>query len=520
MKSSVISRTSLHPFFRDLGLTGVTGVTVLVGGLLVVALFGRMFGAVALSEYLLLRRVVAWLQSGTDLGLGVALPRYVAHAVDKPVVERQAYFLAALACGGIPALGLGIVLMSARNFFARWLFGSVQGVHLILPLLVFLLGFMVHGYVYGYYRGRLAMGRANGLQLCNIALVPLGAVIAFFRSGSVGLIVSVMGIAMLFCAGLLAIPIVRQPGGGPPFKLTPHARELLRYGIARVPGDFGHGALLALGPVIASHYLPMGQVSHLLLGLSILMAVSVSVAPLGLLLLSTASMMLAQKRLDEFRSRLSHLMAAVLELSTFACMQLLVFADVLVRAWVGPQFLEGLTVIRILLLATPFYLFFASLRSVIDAASVTPYNARNVLFSLAVFLILAAVQAKAFPRRFLLESLAGALALAFVTLAWLTARSVRQLFDLRIAWHDSAAALSMGTLLAAMSFLIHFELGVRMGLVELVILEVVLGAVFLGGLRKLGSDWLLFAWNTAFQRQVPAGGLECENLTDNAAGVR
>lgn len=508
MKSSVISRTSLHPFFRDLGLTGVTLAMVLVAGLSVVALFGRMLGAVALSEYLLLRRVVAWVQSVTDLGMGVALPRYVAHTVDKPAVERQAYLLAALMCGGIAALGLGIVLMAARSFFARWLFGSVQGVHLILPLLVFLLGLTAHACVYGYHRGRLAMGLANGLQLCNIAFVPLAAVIAFFRSGSVGLIVSVMGIAMLFCAGLFAMPIVRQPGGGPPFKLTPHARELLRYGMVRVPGDFGAAALLALGPVIASHYLPMGRVSYLLLGLSILMAVSVSVAPLGLLLLSKASMMLAQNRLGEFRSRLSHLVAGVLELSTFACLQLLIFADVLVGLWVGPKFLEGLTVIRILLLAIPFYMFYVALRNVIDAASVTAYNTRNVLVSLALFLTLAAVGAKAAPAKFLLEGLAGALVLAFITLAWLTARSVRQLYDLGIAWRHSAAALSIGTLLAGVSLLIRFGQGFRMGPVELVTLELVQGVVFLGLLRKLRSDWLLFAWNTAFQRRVPVDVLE------------
>jgi O-antigen/teichoic acid export membrane protein len=516
LKKPAASRVRLHPFFRDLGLTAVTGGTVVVAGFLVISLFGRILGAVALSEYLLLRRVVSWLQSGAQLGLGVALPRYVAHAIDKPAFERQAYFLAALACGGILPLGLGIVFMGARSFSARWLFGSAQVAHLILPLSVMLLGLVAHACVYGYYQGCLAMGLANGLQLCNLALVPLAAVIAFFHTGSVGLIVSVMGVSMLFGAGLFALPIMRHSRGGRWLKFTRHAGELLRYGIARVPGDFGNGALVALGPVIASHYLPMGRVSYLLLGLSILTVVSASAAPLGLVLLSKASMMLAQNRLDEFRSRLSHLVAGVLELSTFACLQLLIFADVLVGLWVGPKFLEGLPVIRILLLAIPFYMFYVALRSVIDAASVTAYNARNILVSLALFLTLAAVGAKAAPPKFLLEGLAGALVLAFITLAWLTARSVRQLYDLRIAWRHSAAALLIGALLAGVSLLIRFGQGFRMGPVELVMLELVQGVVFLGLLKKLGSTWLLFVWNTTFQRRVPADVLECEDLTNKA----
>jgi hypothetical protein len=131
-------------------------------------------------------------------------------------------------------------------------------------------------------------------------------------------------------------------------------------------------------------------------------------------------------------------------------------------------------------------------------------------------LTLAAVGAKAAPTEFLLEGLAAAFVLASVTLAWLTARSVRQLYDLRIAWRHSAAALSIGTLLAGVSLLIRFGQGFRMGPVELVMLELVQGVVFLGLLRKLRSTWLLFAWNTAFQRRVAADVLECEDLTNKA----
>jgi hypothetical protein len=51
-----------------------------------------------------------------------------------------------------------------------------------------------------------------------------------------------------------------------------------------VPGDFGLGALLSAGPMLASHYVPVDQVSYLLRRMSMLMALGYSVDQLGLVL--------------------------------------------------------------------------------------------------------------------------------------------------------------------------------------------------------------------------------------------
>ncbi len=495
------SRALLHPLFLDLGLTAATEFTVLVAGLLVVSLFSRMLGAVALGEYLLLRRIAAWLQSGTQPSLGTALPRYVAHAVDRPGFEREAYFLAALACGGGLTVCFGIILNAAGGPFARWLFGSVQMTHLILPLSLLLVGWAAQSSVYGYYRGRLAMKRANALQFCNLVLVPLGAVLALFRTGSVALIVSVVGVSMLVCTGLFAAPIVRQLLTNGPAGFSRQAAELLRYSIPRLPGAFGQSAIFALGPMIAAHYLPMAQVSYLLLGVNLLMGVASSATPLGVILLSKVSMMLAQNRLAELRVRLAYLQAAVLELYVFACLQLMVFADVLVRVWVGSSFLKGIVIIRLVLLTIPFYLLFVSLRSIIDAASVTPHNIINAFTSSAVFLALVAAAVKAAPLSLLLESIAAAMVVATVVLAWLTSRTVRKLYGLRVDWRRSAPPLFLGVLLGGTSLFLRWAQGFRTGLGQFFLIELATGALFLGLLKQWGSPWLPVFWNSAFPRR-------------------
>lgn len=503
MENASQPRITLHPLLVDIWLTTATQFAVLFVGLAVVSLLGRTVGAIALGEYLLLRRVYAWLQAVALLGMGGGLTRYVAHSEEKPDSERAGYFLAAVACGGAVTLGLVVVLNVTKSFSGRWLFGSVQMAHLIFPLSLMLVAGAAHKFVYGYHRGRLAMKRANALQFCTLVFVPLGAVLAFFRTGSVALIVNAMSVLTILCAGLFALPILPELRTGSQIELRRHAAEMLRYGIPRVPGGFANGALFALGPIIAAHYLPVGEVSYLLLGVSVLMAVATTAEPLGSILLSKVSMILAQDRLSELRTHLAYLQAAVLELYVFACLQVVVFADVVVRVWVGPSFLGGLVILRLVSLAIPSYLLFVALRSVVDAASVRPHNTNNVLVACAVFLLLTAVAVRAAPRSLLLASIAGSLVVAIGILAWLTNHTVRKLYQVGVEWRRSALPLLVGVFLAGTSLLFHWAQEFRTGLGLFLLIEMATGVVFLGLLKQMGSPWIPFFWQLAFARARP-----------------
>jgi O-antigen/teichoic acid export membrane protein len=492
-------RVQLPPLVRDLGLTAATQFTTFAGGLLVISLFGRLLGPALLGEYLLVRRIVAWLKSGTEMGLGIALPRSVAHALNEVHGEREVYLAADIFCIGAMGLTVALALYAGRLYFARWLFGSADLAPLILPLSLFLLGLLLHSAVYGYYRGCLQMGRANALEFIDLVLIPVSSVVLLWHRNSVGQIVGSIGVATVLSAGCFAREIIAQHSTGILSRAPKRAAELLRYGVVRVPGEFGAGALLSLGPIIAAHFVPLAQVSSLLLGISLLMAVSLSVTPLGLILLSKVSMMLVQDRLVEIRAHLGYLLAAILELSVFVCLQIVVFADTLIRTWVGPWFTGPIGVIRILALAIPPFLFYVALRSVIDAASVKAYNARSVMVALGIFLILTIAATRMSPTRFLLETIAAALLCSFIVLAGLTARSVRQLYGLRMSWADSGLSIGLALLLGATSFAIHWAHGFRTNLLLVIVLESAMTILFFAAAKEFRSGWMLYAWRAIFQ---------------------
>jgi O-antigen/teichoic acid export membrane protein len=393
--------------------------------------------------------------------------------------------------------------------FSRWFFGDPKLADLILPLTIVLVAAIAQVMVYGYYRGCLLMNPANALQLCNVALVPLAAVLLLHRFQSVALVMSAMGLATLSCSGLFAVPIIAQlrtsrtpvslshePG------IARRAAELLQYGVRRVPGDFAINALLVSGPVIAAHFAPMPEVTYLLLGLSILSMTELGVGPLSVVLLSKVSQLLAKGRRQEVQVGLQCLLSAIIELSVFGCLQLESCADVVVRIWMGQGFIGGVWIIRIILLSIPFYLTYVVSRSFIDAASENALNGRNYVSSYIAFLLLVAAAIASVPTELLVAGVAAALLIAFLVLACLTLRTAQQLFDLRGTYRECLRPLLCAVALGGLSFLARWVRGSQMGVVELFSLELFLSGLYLAGLIKLRSPWLEFLQSSLIRRTV------------------
>jgi len=499
---SVNSRPRVHSFVWDVAVTTVASGLMLAEGVLSVSLVGRWLGALAVGEYLLISRLVSWLSSGAQLGIGVALPRYVARETDQHS-SGLSYLTSALLCLLSVALVIGTVLLLVREMIAKWFFGRSDMAYLVLPLVLMLMGQVVHAAVFGYYRGHLWMQWANSLQVVNMVLCPIGSILLLYRHGSVASIISLNGAAVVVSSFLFLIPAARIFRLSDLRDIWTHLSQLLHYGVARVPGEFAGNALLALGPVIASHYLPIADVSGLLLGLGMVMAVAASVAPCGTVLLSKISMMLARNQVQAVRLQLQYFIAGVLELSVFVCLQVIVFADVIVHAWVGSGYLEGVPVIRITLLSIPFWLFFVAMRSAIDAATVIAHNAHNCYIALAVFLGLTGGAVVFVPRAYLLNGIAAALLSAFAVLAWRTAGVAHKLLGIEIPWRQCAFPLGMAAALGIGSYAIHRAAG-QIGLPAVLLLEVAISVMFVLLLPRLGSTWLRESWRLFVARKVQA----------------
>jgi O-antigen/teichoic acid export membrane protein len=491
-----LSKFRLHPFFIDILLSGVTQAAILAANLIMVSLISKWMGLAELGEYLLLKRVSTWLVTSAQLGLGIALAREIACIVNNTELRANQCFATAFTLT-IPLLAVisGVAVFVPRSL-AQLLFNS-QEADLIYGLVLLLSGSVLQALVFGYYRGLQKMRHANMVQLGVLVLIPLLTLVAVRSYRSAPLLIEATGVCMVALSVAWSVPILFKSRDFTTH-FVPDTRLLLGYGVVRVPGDIACGALLTLGPMLVSHYASMEQLSYMLLGITCLSMTGLAFWPVVMLLLAKVSKLLGEERLDDVKVYVQHLRSAVLQLSVLATTQALVFIGPLVRWWLGPSSLPGVPVICIIMLAIPGFMYYYAMRSVLDAASTTPYNTRNVLVALGIFSLVSLTIIHFAPRDWVLLGVSASMTIALYALAIATDRSLRALKVVDQAPQMSSmwivALLAVVSLAAQAVF--HFEI-TKIAFCAVQLMNLALALLLM---RESRPEWVTFVGRIALSR--------------------
>lgn len=489
-----VRHVRLHPFFLDVLTIGVTQLAMMIASLALIGAVSRVMGVMVLGEYLLVKRMSSWFLAASQLGVGVSLPREIARNVQNVEVRGRQLFAVAVS-SVLPFIAVvGLVASVNARLLARWCFGSDNS-QLLFALLLLLFGSAAHIMVYGYYRGLQRMGMASVVLVVGSSLVPVLAFVATYSSHSAPILIGATGLGMTAVSALWSIPII----GGlrtASFHFVSDARQILRYGLPRVPGEIAFGGTLVLGPMIASHYVPIEQVSFLLLGFTCLTIADLAIAPVGIVLLGKVSWLLGMGRHNDVVEYISHLSSAVLQLSVVMLLQGLIFVRPLILWWLGRSCLDAIPVICIVLLAIPPNMYFVSMRSIVDAASSTAYNARNAMIALAVLAVLLVGAMRFFPPQWIVMGAAAASTASTYVLAFATHRTLSRL---KLVHKPGRAGLIwvaplLGVVSLAAQWAYHFEISKP---AFCLVLLVNFGLVLLLT-RRTKPDWVVFVWRVAF----------------------
>jgi O-antigen/teichoic acid export membrane protein len=215
--------------------------------------------------------------------------------------------------------------------------------------------------------------------------------------------------------------------------------------------------------------------------------------PLDSILLPKISNMIAQGREKEIKESLNFLIGAIIQCSIFLCIQLMIFANVIVKYWLGSEFLEALPVMRIIFLSILFYIFYVVIRSVLDAAKVKPLNTINLFISLVVYLIIGGILLvmKFFSP---IISLSIAFTFGFICLGFLSYISIRKIYSVNLSEdiRSLSIALIVNILLGALAVLLKSFIALKF--YYLLLFIVTIGVIYFLTLWSLKVKWI---------RQIP-----------------
>ena len=363
--------------------TFLTEFAVMVSQIVVYKLAAHYLGKQGFSEYALARRTITLIFPITVLGLSIGLPRYIGFSKGQNNLEAaDSYYGATLLSVGSAGFLCALLLNVFAGWFAYLFFGDRSYRFLVFPLSVMIVGLCLHSVACSYHRGHMQLNRANRIQFLNLGVAPL--VVFLLVGNSVRTVLLALGLAWSVVGGfaLLLTPLWSV------FRSNSIAmKDILRYGIQRVPGDFIFMALFALPSTFTAHLSGVQQAGFVAFGITVLSTIRAFFTPIGLVLLPKATLMMAEGARRELRGHVWLILKTCIASALLIAFVLWTWIPGLVRLYLGNDFGQIVFIVRVLVFgALPLSLYLV-LRILIDAYHEYAVTGAILLAGFSTFLI-------------------------------------------------------------------------------------------------------------------------------------
>lgn len=357
---------------NDLIITFLNGIVVLLSVFVLNALIARMYGLEILGEFSYIRRIAVSIISVLLFGMNIGLPYYLSRE------ENTNYAYSA----GI----IFIIFSTPLILLTSWLIsrGIIPGLesNKILIYFSYIMGIGMQFLTYGLYRGHMNMIGANILQLICTAIVPIFAFIYFDGLENTLLVIGLS----TYIISLIGF-IYRIKSGYEILGIVKNAVVLVKYGIVRLPSFLSQFLLIAGLPIMVSSQITLSDMAFLNAGISLVRLALVFVMPLGMILLPRISHAFAKGKQKEVGKGMSSLILTTIYFSTVVCCVVYFYAGELLTLWLGDITTEGVSIVKMVILAFPFYSIMGVLRGPIDASSEKGYNSIIYVSSAVAMLV-------------------------------------------------------------------------------------------------------------------------------------
>jgi O-antigen/teichoic acid export membrane protein len=369
---------------KELLFTFGAQMLILFSGLAVYKLAMMHFGTAGFAEFSIAKRNSAYLNALILLGLGVAIPKFIAMERGKKSDNESSVFLSGLLILAVSLTIAAIAFFVFGEKIAFALFGDAQYASFLFAFFVSILGLCLHSIVYDYYRGRINFGYAVFIQIINLGLVPL--VVFLFSKNNTELFLY-SGLIMLAVSGIALAKIL----------ITLHYKnthldiflpKLFAYGIHRLPADFGLASLLALPAIFAAHTMSVTEAGFIAFSISLLSLSGQAAAPIALVMLPKISHLMGEQNfalIAHYTKRFALLFVAI---SITGTLLYQIFTKELLTLYLGNTDPKLVEISKIVMWGGLFYPFYVAMRGIIDGYYNKAYNTVSILVALGFFLLL------------------------------------------------------------------------------------------------------------------------------------
>ena len=358
-------------FKSDFIVTFLNGLIVIGGVFILNGLIARIHGLELLGEFLFIKRTLSAVVGILLIGMNVGLPNYLSRNFQRSFGDISFILFIIVTIPLTVILIISILWFDITGFYSEhfWIY------------IIFSLGISAQFITYALYRGYMNMIGANIFQLLGTAIIPI-IVFTFVIDLYEGLswIGSCVLIVMIFAF------IIRNKGINIHEINFEQSKKIIIYGLERIPSFVAQFILLAGIPLFLAQTVNFESVAYFNSSLSLVRLSLIIVNPIGMVLLPRISNKIASGAMDDVANFLNIFLKAGIVFSVIGTAYCYINAPLILSFWLGEVSDTGITILRLTILALPFYTLSGLTRSPIDAVSEKGYN--SLIYGLAAVVLI------------------------------------------------------------------------------------------------------------------------------------
>ncbi len=369
---------------RDMATTTATSILTIIFLIFTVRFLTIGLGPEEFGAYSLARRILTMLEPITTLCMSFALTRYAAISNGKD--ESYNYFFPSFLLVLLVSSLLMILIFIFNQEIAGLIFAGPNYKNLTNSLAIMLFFYSIYIVIYSFYRGIGLMNKANFWQILLIGLGPF-LIAYFFSSKGAATVLFYMAVLTGFSLVPLFIELTRMLYRKAYAFKQHHIKKLVIYGLPRVPGIFAYNALFAVGPFFSAYSGAIKGSGFILIGQLLLRMVEGGMEAFSRVAFPKIAEMFEKTGKSELEDKVNDLIEMILQVGIFMTFQLYIWSTLLINLWLGNEFEEATTSVKIISLSLLPYLAFILLRNIVDAINIKAYITYYLFFSLSLSIV-------------------------------------------------------------------------------------------------------------------------------------
>lgn len=343
---------SYEKYTRDIAVTGLTNIVIVLRGLILLPLLSKTLGAYGYGIWAQIAVTLFLIACISTLNLPGSLARFLAAEKDREAI-REGFFSVLIAGVGFSLL-IALVLFLLSRTLAASLLHDPSMVN-IVQLTALIVPFWAMETVYlGFFRTFREMKRYSVLLISrNIIELALISYLVLSGYGILGAVISLLIARVVVDAIMLFIIISRIGIEWPRFA---RLRQFLGFGLPLIPGMLASWVTSSSDRYVIGILLGITQVGIYAAGYSIGYVITYFMTPIAIVLFPTLSRLYDENRLEEVKTHLTYSLKYFLMLAIPSVFGLAVLAKPLLNVLSTPEFVtEGSRVVP--LIAISYTLF-------------------------------------------------------------------------------------------------------------------------------------------------------------------